>query len=48
MVVNLHKVSKSGALNQEIFMNSGQGELKEKDILYQLIEDMEIGTKNPT
>ena len=42
MVFNLHKDAQSGASNQKMSMNSGQGELKEEDIVHQLIEDTKI------
>jgi hypothetical protein len=42
MVFNLHKDAQSGASNQKMSMNSGQWELKEDDIVHQLIEDTEI------
>jgi hypothetical protein len=46
LVVNLCKDAQSGASNQRLSINSGHGELKEEDIVHQLIEDMEIGDQN--
>ena len=39
--VNLHKETQEGASNQQVFMNSSEGELKEENIVHQLIENME-------
>jgi hypothetical protein len=46
MVVNLRKDAQLGASNQRMSMSSRRGELKEEDIVHQLIKDMEIGTRN--
>lgn len=45
LMENLHKDAQSGASNQGLSVNPGQGEQKEEDTVQQFIEDMEIGDK---